>query len=334
MTESVSHLSSEIQTLIATLTKCSGGMRIQPVSLKTTGDPVFMKRRLIPLGIREAVHKQLMSMVENGILEPVSESDWATPIVTPIKSSGRPRICGDFRISVNKQLLQRTTTTEEPEDLMNSLKGASWFSQIDLKDAFLQIPISSESKNCTTINTPWGLFRHNFLPQGLSVSPGIFQSVIDEIIKECPGVKAYQDDVICFASDKETHDKNLLQLLRTLRKYNVMINASKSTFSSQNLSFLGYKISVNGYSPDPKRMEPLMNAPTPSSAAELKSLLGCLQYYSRFIPNFASIAYPLFELQNSSTFHWTTEHDEVRDYYTTGIRRLIRFSSSAIHMKA
>ncbi|VDP14916.1 unnamed protein product [Echinostoma caproni] len=66
--------------------KAKGGINMTPVSLEVTGSPVFMKRRIIPLGLREPVKKALDEMVSKGVLTPVNSSAWATPIVTTTKT--------------------------------------------------------------------------------------------------------------------------------------------------------------------------------------------------------------------------------------------------------
>jgi len=205
-------------------------------------------------------------------------------------------------------LSQRASTILEPEDILNEVKGAKFFSKIDLTNAFLQLPISDNSKQLVTINTPYGLFRYNFLPFGLSVSPSIFQEEIDKIVSGLVGVKAYQDDLIVWGNSKADHDTNLISLLKVLGKFNVQINAQKSVFSSSEISFLGYLVDSDGYRPDPTRLDSVMKAPMPTSHTELRSFLGMLQYYSRFVPNFSARAQILFELQSSDVFKWLPVH--------------------------
>ncbi len=84
----------------------------------------------------------------------------ATPIVTPLKKNGVvPRICGDNCMTVNKVLQNYISTTEETEDLLNRLESSKVFSVIDLRNAFLQVPIDEASKQLTTISTAYGLFE-------------------------------------------------------------------------------------------------------------------------------------------------------------------------------
>ena len=118
----------EFKWLILKSTETTGGMNIPKIALKVSGDPIFLKRRIIPFGLREPVRQALQSMCAKGILTPVDSSSWATPIVTPLKSDGKtPRVCGDYRLTLNTCLLQRTCTTEEPEDVLCHLSGSNFF---------------------------------------------------------------------------------------------------------------------------------------------------------------------------------------------------------------
>ncbi len=77
-----------------------------PVHLEVSGDPVHLKRRVLPYGLREPVRQQLKKMLEDGIISEVESSAWGTPIVTPLKPDGKtPRICGDYRLTLNSTKL-------------------------------------------------------------------------------------------------------------------------------------------------------------------------------------------------------------------------------------
>ncbi|GAA54548.1 hypothetical protein CLF_103830 [Clonorchis sinensis] len=103
-------------------------MQIPKVKLEAIEDPIFIKRQIIPFGLRKPVRQAINSMCEKGILTPVESSNWATSIVTPLKADGiTPIICGDYRLTLNARLLQRTCITEEPEDVLYLLPGSSMF---------------------------------------------------------------------------------------------------------------------------------------------------------------------------------------------------------------
>ena len=296
----IANNNSRIQEIVGQLNKSKGGMNIAPVHLHYEGPPVFMKARNLPYGNKEAVKHTIDQHMREGILVKVQASKHATPIVPVKKSNGAYRICGDYSTSINKHLLQTAFTTPPIEEIIASMDGSKFFSKIDLSNAFLQIPLDEESQKLTVINTPFGLFKYQFLPFGTSVSPGIFQSVINETVKNLNGVKAYQDDLIVHSKTREHHDECLLKLLEQLLKFNVKINAEKSVFGSNQISYLGYRINGMGITPDINKINPVLSAPYPVNQKALESFLGFCQYYQKFIPHFVSIAEPLFNLVNST----------------------------------
>ena len=310
-------LSSEIKKLIHSCSNNSGGMNVPPVTLETTETtPKFYKARPMAFGLRPAVQQGIKDLVASGILSPVQTSAWGTPIVTPLKSNGLPRICGDFRVTVNPFLKQPACTTPEVEDMLSGLRNSKIFSKIDLTNAFLQIPLAPDSKELTTIHTLWGLYQHNYLPFGLSASPGLFQQTLDNIISHLRGVRSYQDDIIVHGSTQLEHDQNLLHLLQALKHANVQINAKKSIFGVPSLRYLGYRISGQGITPDIERFKAIQLASKPTTFKELQSFMGFSQYYSRFVPSFSDLAKPLFDLLticnqqgNDKAFTWTEQTD-------------------------
>ena len=302
-----------VQELIEKASTSKGGMNVQAVHIECDNDQAkFLKNRPIPYGLREPVQQTLDKLEADGIIKKVNSSKWATPIVTPIKPNGQPRICGDYKITVNPALRQKAAITLEPEDLFMKLNQSKYFSKVDLENAFLQIPIDEESQEVTTINTPFGLYSFKFLPFGLNVSPSTFQEVINAVIKDLPHVLAYQDDIIVHTSDLETHNLALKSLLERLVHFNIRINKNKSLFRCEKIKYLGYLVSQNGIEPDPEKFDPIMKASDPDSKVALQSILGSLQYYSRFVPNFAEMAAPLFDLcKKDAEFRFDTEHKRI-----------------------
>ncbi len=274
----------EINKLLTTCDNATGGMTIDPIYLEAEGDPIFFKGRILPYGLREPVHKELMKLQNEGTISAVNSSVWTTPIVTPLKKDGiTPRICGDYRMTVNKVLKNYISTTEETEDLLNRLESSKVFSVIDLRNAFLQVPLDEASKQLTTISTPYGLFEYNFLPFGLSAAPAIFQKVVDEIIDGLPGVLAYQDDLIVHGMNSAEHSKNLRSLLLRLVEKNVRINGAKCKIAQTSIPFLGFTIDASGIHPNRKCMSAWVESKSPTNFAELRSITSALQYYSRLV---------------------------------------------------
>lgn len=110
-------------------------------------------------------------MCEKGLIRPLESSNWTTPLKADDKI---PRICGDWQLTFNKKLLQQTCVTEEPEEIRYRLADSKTFSKIDLKDAYLHIPLAGASSFLTIIGTQFRLQRSNSISFGLLASPEIF----------------------------------------------------------------------------------------------------------------------------------------------------------------
>ncbi|VDP78200.1 unnamed protein product [Schistosoma curassoni] len=87
-------------------------MKIKPIKLQVQGDPVFLKRREIHYGLREAVHKTLKDLCAKDVIELIQSSTWGTPIATPSKPDDKTsRICGDCSLTLKSCLMMQTCAT-------------------------------------------------------------------------------------------------------------------------------------------------------------------------------------------------------------------------------
>ena len=113
--------------------------------LKEEVNPIFCKPRPIPYAMREKIEAEIKRLVANDILVQVESSEWGTPIVPILKSNGQIRICGDFKITLNPQLIINKHPIPRVQDLLVKLQGGTIFSKIDLSQAYLQVELDSES---------------------------------------------------------------------------------------------------------------------------------------------------------------------------------------------
>ena len=109
-----------------------------------------------------------------------------TPIVAIVKSDKTLRICGDFKVTVNKVSKLDSYPIPKIEDLLIKLSGGQHFTEIDLTHAYEQLMLDEESRKYVTINTHKGLYRYNRLPYGVSCAPGIFQRCIEGLLHDIP----------------------------------------------------------------------------------------------------------------------------------------------------
>ena len=155
--------------------------------LKENCSPKFMKARPVPYSLKDKIDKELDKLMEQGVIEKVSTSEWATPIVPVPKANGDIHLCGDYKVTVNPMLETEQYPLPRINDLFASLSGGQHFSKIDLKNAYLQIEMNEESKKLLTINTHRGLFRYNRLVFAIASSPTIFQKTFEQVMQGVPG---------------------------------------------------------------------------------------------------------------------------------------------------
>ena len=113
--------------------------------------------------MREKADKELDMLQEEGIISPVTNSSWAAAVVPVLKPNGTVRLCGDYKLTVNKAARLDTYPIPTLDDLFSGLSGGSMFSKLDMSQAYAQLCLDEESKKYTVINTHRGLFKYNRL---------------------------------------------------------------------------------------------------------------------------------------------------------------------------
>ena len=281
------------------------------IATDTTTSPKFCKARPVPYAIREKVDKELDRLVSEKVIEPVNHSDWAAPIVPVMKPDGSIRICGDYRLTVNKVAKVDGYPIPRIEDLFSRLAGGKIFSKLDMSQAYAQLPLEESSKDLTTINTQRGLYRYNRLCFGVSAAPSIFQRCMESLIKDIPGVVCYLDDLLVSGSTKGQHDQRLSMLLSKLQDSGLKLREDKCYFEVSEVSYLGYKIDGSGIHPTTEKLNAITNAPAPKDITQLRSYLGILNFYRKFLPNAATVLEPLNELMRAKvSWFWGPKQEK------------------------
>ncbi|KAH7705812.1 gag-pol polyprotein, partial [Aphelenchoides avenae] len=178
-------------------------------------------------------------------------------------------------------------------------------------DAYLQIELDDESKKLCGITTHRGLYQYNRLPFGVKSAPGIFQSVMDKMLAGIPLARGYLDDVIVGGSSLEEHIDALFQVFERFASYGFHLNLEKCELLVKEIHFLGRIVDANGIRPDPARVKAFKEMPAPHDVHTVKSYLGSLNYYGRFLPQIREVRAPLDKLTLKDTkFEWTPECQE------------------------
>ena len=158
------------------------------------------------------------------------------------------------------------------------------FSAIDLHSAYQQVPMDLESIEKTTATTPFGAFKYRRMNFGLCNATQSFQRFINKVISGMENFCfAYVDDLLVASTDAEEHKSHLRMLFQRLADYGLIINAKKSQIGQYDLEFLGHRITKKGLRPLQSRVEAICSFPRPSNVTQLRSFLGMVNFYRRFI---------------------------------------------------
>ena len=152
------------------------------VQIKESARPRFWKARPVALARKPAVDEALRELEAEGVIKKVATSEWAAPIVTPVKKDGSVRVCGDFKVTINSQLEVDEYPLPRIADIYASLGGGTLFSVLDLRHAYLQMEVEEHSRPFLTINTIRGLYQYQRLPYGVASAPAIWQRAMDQIL--------------------------------------------------------------------------------------------------------------------------------------------------------
>ncbi|UYV63472.1 K02A2.6-like, partial [Cordylochernes scorpioides] len=267
------------------------------------------RARSLPFSLKKKVETEIDCMVNEGILQPIEYANWAAPIVPVLKKDRSLRICGDFRCTANKAIELDKYPLPSIGEIFSKLSGNTVFSSLDLSRAYLQVRLSEEAKRVVNINTTKGLFAFKRLPYGVAVAPNKFQREMDNLFADMSGVACYIDDILVAGKDHRDHEQKLELIFKRLQEKGLRLNKDKCKFAVNAVEYLGFKIDKKGLHPISSKIEAVVEAPEPTNVSQLRSFIGLLMYYSRFIRNIADILAPFYQLlKKNSKWNWTSEH--------------------------
>ena len=248
-------------------------------------------------------------MLSSNVIRPLN-SQWASPVVMVRKKDGSLRFCVDFR-QLNAATVKDAHPLPRIDDLLDALHGAKWFSTVDLKSGYWQVPITEQDKAKTAFRTSSGqLFEFNQVPFGLCNAPATFSRLMDHVLAGLHWETClfYLDDIIVFSSTWEEHLARLRQVFQRLRHANLKLGADKCTFADKEVSYLGHRVTKEGLLSDSSLLAAIREIPLPKLPTEVRSFFGLSGYYRRYVKGFAAIAAPLHALTRKDTvFHWSED---------------------------
>ena len=224
-----------------------------------------------------------------------STSTWSRPLVCSPKKSG------GIRITVNYQKLNKVTEIPQiaiprVDEVLDTLGGGPVFSVFDLFSGFIQLAIHPDTIPLTAFSTPNGLYEWLRMPQGAAGAPAWFVSIMRLVTAGLDNIRMYLDDTIGSDDCPLHHEATLATFFARLRLHKLKLSPDKSRIGAARVDFLGYIISVDGVRPNDDRIAALTRMPMPTDIKQLRSLLGGLSYYRKFLPNMACHIRPITAL--------------------------------------
>ena len=277
-----------------------------------TDDPIRVKPYPVPFALREAVEKEVQDMLKLDVIEP-SVSSYASPIVLVKKKDGSMRFCVDYR-RLNKHVKFDVEPIPDMEYLFSKLGDAQVLTKIDLSKGYWQVPIKVEDRPKTAFQTPQGVFQWKVVPFGMTTSGAVFSRMMRKLILplQCPSIDNFIDDVLVATATRDEHLRVLKKLFDRMRECKLSARPSKCEIAAQEVEYLGHIVGKGEIRPTVTKMEKIRDAAQPVTRKEVKSFLGLVSYYRRFVPNFSDTATPLIEAAGSGgarKVEWTEECD-------------------------
>lgn len=281
------------------------------LTLKEGSKPIFCKPRPVAFALRNKVESEIDRLVGLGVLRPVEHAEYASPIVPILKRDGSVRMCVDYSVSINKQLVVDQYPLPTITELFSKLCGGQQFTKLDLSMAYNQFCLDDESQKYTCINTHRGLFAYTRLVFGLTSAPAIFQRAMENLLAGIAGVLVLLDDVLVTGRCQSEHLDRLNQVLNRLQDAGLTLQPGKCDFFKNEISYLGYVINKDGLKKSPDKIRAILDAPIPENVNQLQSFLGLVNYYRCFVPGASCIMSPLYELlKKGCKWCWTKKEDE------------------------
>ncbi len=186
---------------------------------------------------------------------------------------------------------------------LEQLRRAKYFTKLDLRCAYNLIRIREGDEWKTAFSTTTGHYEYLVMPFGLSNSPSVFQSFINDVFRDMLNqwVIVYIDDILIYSETYEEHVKHVRTVLKRLMQHQLYAKTEKCEFHQKTISFLGYVISSGGVAMDEQKVRAVVNWPQPTTLKELQRFLGFANFYRRFIRNFSTVAGPMTSMVKKGT---------------------------------
>ncbi|RDY13435.1 Retrovirus-related Pol polyprotein, partial [Mucuna pruriens] len=277
--------------------------------------PIRQQQRMMNLTILDVVKKEVTKLLAIGIIYPISDSQWVSPVqvvpkkyemivvknqhdeLVPMRIQNSWRVCIDY-----KRLNQVTHKDHFPllfiDQVLEKLSGKFRYYFLDGFSDYMQIHIALEGQHKTTFTCPFSTFAYTRMPFGLCNSPSTFQrrmtSIFLDPLHDC--MEVFMDNFTMYADSFDACLDSLSKVLTRCIDTNLVLNFEKCHFMVIEGIVLGHLVYNRGIEVDKSKIDIITSLPNPASMQEVRSFLEHVGFYRRFIKNFSKLALPLSKL--------------------------------------
>lgn len=254
-----------------------------------TRDPLRPRLRVLSPQERAHLDQAIDAWMQKGYIEPSRAWVTCNPVFVE-KKNGAIRTCIDYR-PINAAIDTWEWPLPKIKNIRHRLAGSSWFSRLDLEEAFHRVRVEEHSRPLTAFHTHRGNFQFTRMPFGLSTAPATFQRFIEWVLKPCQEyVISYVDDILIMASTKAQLFKRQNTIEHILRVNKVSINEAKSERMCREITFVGLQIKEHTIGTSLARQSPVL----PKTKEEWWSALGYANCFRDYLPSYAAMSAGLY----------------------------------------
>ena len=271
--------------------------------------PIKCRNRPINPLLEKKLKEQLDHWLEQDVIEP-STSPWSFALLAVPKKNGKIRWCVDYR-RLNEITLKDSFPLPNIEDNLARLANSKVFSGIDGTGAYHVVSIRRQDREKTAFSTPWGLFQFKQMPFGLCNAPATYCRLVQKVLAGIPLSVAipYLNDTCIHSVDVTTHIEGLRRVLLAHRRAGLTLQPKKCQLFQDRIEYLGHNVSAAGISVPDRYTKIIEVWPEPQTLRDVRTFLGKVSYYRRFIPGFSGEASALTDL--------TKKEDESKEFVVT-----------------
>ncbi|GKA88976.1 reverse transcriptase domain-containing protein [Tanacetum coccineum] len=282
--------------------------------------PAIQHQRRVNPKIHEVIKKEVIKLLDAGLIYPISDSPWVSPVHCVPKKGGMTvienedneliptRLVTGWRVCIDYRKLNDATRKDHfplpfMDQMLERLAGNEYYCFLDGFSGYFQIPIDPKDQEKTTFTCPYGTFAYRRMPFGLCNAPGTFQrcmmAIFHDMIEET--MEVFMDNLSVFGDSFSSCLSHLDKMLKRCEDTNLVLNWEKCHFMVKEGIVLGHKISKSGIEVDKAKVDVIAKLPHPTSVKGIRSFLGHAGFYRRFIQDFSKIAQPMTHLLEKDT---------------------------------